>query len=140
MEGSFSFLLPQNRDLLLEIGVTVRYAKKDLIVEEGDSRQAIFLINEGRVRIERNQMGNQIRVATLGPNEVFGEMAFVQRKLASATVIADTAVKAVVIEAPDVYAVLSSVPGFATRFYLCLARTLAERLDETTAALIHSGR
>ena len=84
MEGSFSFLLPQDRDLLLEIGVTVRYAKKDLIVEEGDSRQAIFLINEGRVRIERNQMGNQIRVATLGPNEVFGEMAFVQRKLASA--------------------------------------------------------
>ena len=115
-----------------------RIGKNEHLREEGDEQQVILVIQEGRVRIERSNGGSIARITTLGPNEVAGEMSFVQAKSASASVVAETDVTAVVIQAPDVYALLASDPGFATRFYLCLARTLAARLESTTAGLIDS--
>ena len=53
--------------------------------EEGDEQQVILVIQEGRVRIERSNGGSIARITTLGPNEVAGEMSFVQGGLNGST-------------------------------------------------------
>jgi CRP-like cAMP-binding protein len=129
------FVTDEDHRLLLERAQQLRFGRGDVIVAEGSRRQAIFLLQQGFVRVERAHLGQGIAVARRGPGEVFGEMAFVEGDSASASVIADEDVQVAVIDGADVQALLASVPGFATRFYQSLALTLSQRLRELTVSL-----
>lgn len=129
------FATDQDHRLLLERAQQLRFGRGDVILAEGSRRQAIFLIQQGFVRVERAHLGQGIAVARRGPGDVFGEMAFVEGDSASASVIADEDVQVAVIDGADVHALLASVPGLATRFYQSLAQTLSQRLRELTVSL-----
>ena len=51
---------------------------------------------------------------------------------ATASVAATGKARVVVVEASQVNGLLSSIPGFATRFYHSIATTLANRVEYTT--------
>jgi extracellular factor (EF) 3-hydroxypalmitic acid methyl ester biosynthesis protein len=135
LSRALRFITDEDHRLLLERAQLLRFVRGDVIVEEGSRRQAVFLVQQGFVRVERSHLGHGIAVARRGPGEVFGEMAFVEADSASASVIADGDVQVAVIEGADIHALLASVPGFATRFYQSLAVTLSQRLRELTAFL-----
>ena len=59
-----------------------------MILSEGAQRQAIFLIKDGVVRVERGHMGFNVEVSRLHPGEIFGEMGMIDDRPRSATVTA----------------------------------------------------
>jgi CRP-like cAMP-binding protein len=77
-------------------------------------------------------------LATLGPYDICGEMAFLEQGKATAAVIAsEEHVEVDEVEARELRALLVAFPGLASRFYLSLAVILAQRLRETSKELAH---
>lgn len=62
--------------------VTVRHEAGDTVVAEGDEGNAMYIVAEGRLSV--TQRGRQLR--TLGPGDVFGELAILYHCRRTATV------------------------------------------------------
>ena len=65
-----------------------------VIIREGGSANAFYAIEEGTVKVERD--GEHL--AELGPGDVFGEQALLEKQERSATVTATSAVRLIKIE------------------------------------------
>jgi CRP-like cAMP-binding protein len=57
------------------------YDEGDLVIKEGDYGISIYKILKGRVRITKKSSESEIALATLGPGDIFGEMAFLNKLL-----------------------------------------------------------
>lgn len=68
------------------------------IVRQGDAGDSVFLVREGRVRIERREGGSDHTLDSLGPGDVFGEFTLLRGDPRSATAIVER--DAVLLELP----------------------------------------
>ena len=68
--------------------VTLRYRKGDLIIKKGDYGISIYKIIKGKVSILQESEGDEVSLTILGPGEIFGETAFLNkaREIRSASV------------------------------------------------------
>jgi extracellular factor (EF) 3-hydroxypalmitic acid methyl ester biosynthesis protein len=132
---TLGLLTEQDERGLFEYARHARYQRGEIIVHEGATCDALFVIAQGFVRIERGDVGGGIAVARRGPGEVLGEMSFLEGIGASASLVADTDVEAAILDGDAVRELLASTPGLETRLYHSLARVLAARLRELTADL-----
>ena len=73
------------------------YKKGQTILEEGDTSREAYIVNSGKVSVVKN---DEI-LATLGQNEIFGELGWLQHIPRSATVMAVEDVSLRVIKAED---------------------------------------
>jgi len=71
------FLEPAEEEALLAAAPVRSYAPDELVFDQNVSLRAIFLIDKGAVRVERQDRGAMIPIAILGAGEFFGEMSFV---------------------------------------------------------------
>ncbi len=60
----------------------------EVVFEENSDGRQMYVINAGQVHVLRRSQGRQVRIGTLGPGEIFGEMALVDDQPRSATVVA----------------------------------------------------
>jgi CRP-like cAMP-binding protein len=83
--------LPQSDwEQLLQGAKTITVAKDAVIITQGEEYQRIFQINSGLCRIEINKEGKRVRLGSMGQDETFGEISFLNGGSgASAHVIAD---------------------------------------------------
>ncbi len=68
--------------------VRIALAPGDLVFREGDAPTTAFLIEEGRVDVTTEREGQTIRLATLGPGDLLGEMAIIDDAPRTATATA----------------------------------------------------
>src|SRR4029078_2910666 len=108
------------------------FARDQLVFDQNVPLRAIFLIDDGSVRVERQDRGAMIPIAVLGAGEFFGEMSFVDGTPTSARVIADEPTHLRVIDTATVDKMTKADPGFAGRLYRSIAAILAERLRLTS--------
>ena len=92
------------------------------LVEEGHLGHEFFLILEGTAKVIRD--GNE--VAELGPGQYFGELSLLDKGPRSATVVAATDMKLLVLGQREFLGVLDEVPGLAYK----ILRIMAARLHE----------
>lgn len=59
--------------------ITLKYREGDLIIKERDYGISIYKIIKGKVSILQESGDKEIALATLGPGEIFGEMAFLNK-------------------------------------------------------------
>ena len=97
-----------------------------ILMREGTSGRECFFIAEGEAVV---RIDDEV-IATVGPGEVVGEMAVLDHEPRSATVVAATPIRAIVMTAQQFSAVADSCPSVAKR----LMGTLAQRLREVQAA------
>ena len=126
------FLAAAEEDALLAAAPVRSYAPDQLVFDQNVPLRAIFLIDEGAVRVERQDRGAMIPIAILGAGEFFGEMSFVDGTPTSARVIADEPTRLIVIDTATVDALSTADPGFTGRLYRSIAAILAERLRLTS--------
>ena len=107
--------------------VTVPAGK--VLVEEGTTGHEFFLIVDGTARVTRNGK----KVATLGPGSYFGELALLDRKPRSASVVSDTELTVLVLSQREFYGALDSVPTIDRK----LLSAMATRLRESDAKAFH---
>ncbi len=67
---------------------TDHYKAGQIIFEEGYPADGVYLICSGKVKIVKNRNDKEIEHAVLGEDTIFGEMAFIDERPRSATVIA----------------------------------------------------
>ena len=74
------------------------YKKGELILKEGTSGSAAYIINSGEVEVFRTIEGKKIVLASLRENQIFGEMSIIDDRPRSASIVATTDVEVTVIE------------------------------------------
>ena len=126
------FLDPGEEGALLAAAPVRSLARDEIVFDQNMPLRAIFLIENGSVRVERQDRGAMIPIAVLGAGEFFGEMSFVDSTPTSARVIADEPTQLRVIDTGTVDAMSRADPAFAGRLYRSIAAILAERLRLTS--------
>ena len=92
------------------------------LVEEGHLGHEFFLILEGKATVSRGGKA----VAEVGPGQYFGELALLDKGPRTATVVADTDMKLLVLGQREFLGVLDEIPGLAYK----LLRIMAARLRD----------
>jgi CRP/FNR family transcriptional regulator, cyclic AMP receptor protein len=95
------------------------------VFHEGDSSDACYIVSDGSFRVTREHSdGRAITLATLGPGEIFGELAMLDgdRRSASAESITDGTLLA--LPANDVRNLLARNPEIALKLVAGLVRRL----------------
>ena len=132
MSDVFHFLTTDDLRLLAEKAKRITYIAGEIVLSEGRETRGIYVVRSGQVKIDKRLVKPQHTITTLGPGEVFGEVSFIDGQTASASVMAVEASEVDLLEKADIFSLLTSVPGLASRFYQSLALKLAERLRATT--------
>jgi len=71
------------------LGLDASAASGDSVVQEGDTSRSFYVVVSGELEVRKHAAGGEERtLATLGPRDMFGIMAFVDGKPRSASVIA----------------------------------------------------
>jgi CRP/FNR family cyclic AMP-dependent transcriptional regulator len=95
------------------------------LVEEGKGGKEAFVILEGTAIVRRNGR----KVATLGPGAQFGELALLDGGPRTATVVAETPMRLLVLAQRELLGVLDEVPGLTRKILASLATRIRE-LDQ----------
>jgi CRP-like cAMP-binding protein len=98
----------------------VDFAAGEVIFREGEIGEAMYAIQEGEVEL---RIGDTV-LEVLGAGQIVGEMALVDHSPRSATAIARTACKVVVVPERRFLFLVQQTPFFA----LQVMRVMAERL------------
>lgn len=110
--------------LLAMSGDRISYEPGDVVFNQGESPDAVYVLLEGAVDVI-NEGPPRVKLAQLDDNAVFGEIGVLCDNLRSATVEAATHVTVIRIERYTFNEVIRDVPQLA----LALARELARRLE-----------
>jgi len=112
------------------------YKLGEEIIREGSFGDRICIIRSGEASVELAGTGKRAVLTTLGPDDICGDMAFLERGRTTASVVArDIEVQVDEILATDLRDIFEAFPRFAYRFYLSLAVVLTRRLRETSKTL-----
>ena len=143
----------QRADLLEQSAWSISFTRTDLMLlaefmkactgspgtvlcKEGDTDSLMGILIEGGVTVLKTSSdGSDSVVGRLGKDKSFGEMSVLNREPRSATMVADTEVRLLVLQRGDFDRLLDSQPKLAAKFLLRIARLLSHRLRETTGQL-----
>jgi extracellular factor (EF) 3-hydroxypalmitic acid methyl ester biosynthesis protein len=135
IKGALPYVTEEDAELLSRRGTIADVADGKTILEEGSCRRQLLILLAGQVRVVRNHVGNPVTVATLKGPEPIGEIAYMDGRGASASVVADGPIRIFQIEAETLDSVLTSVPELGARVFQSLAKVLAQRLRAMTEIL-----
>ena len=90
-----------------------------VIIREGGAANAFYAIEDGTVKVERDGQ----HIADLGPGDVFGEQALLEKSERSATVTATSPVRLIKIDHWEIPRIKQSMPEVLTE----LQRKVEER-------------
>lgn len=122
-----------------EVGDLETFNAGDDIFSQSEAARAMYVIKYGSVRIhQKSSNGDKIEVATLGTGSHFGEMAFVDGEVRSASATAIEKSEIVVLDYEKLNGLLQKDLAIATSFYKELAHFLCGRLRITTNDLSYA--
>ena len=141
----FSGLTKRELALVAKLVDHVSFPPGTVIVKELDVGRRLVVIREGTAQVVRRgiagegspagiQQGDSRRLATLGPGEVIGELSLIDGMSTSASVIAETAVDALVLYRTRFNKLFDSTPQLTRNLLVGLAarvRDLDRRGDLT---------
>ncbi len=93
-----------------------------VLCEQGTIGREFFLIVEGQAAVKRNNR----KAATLGPGQYFGELALLDRRPRSASVISETEMKLLILGQRQFNGVLDAVPPLSRKMLAAMATRLRE--------------
>jgi len=122
----FSCLSESDLADIEKVAVRKTFPKNTILLSEGDSTDALYVICEGKVKvtIDDNE-GKEIILSMLGTGEYFGEMALLDDEPRSASVTTKETTQLLIISKNDFMDILSS-----KQFAFNLLKDLTKRLRE----------
>ena len=91
----------------------IRVQKGYEIIKQGDPGDAFYLIALGSVSVWRKKGFKTVKVAELGEDNFFGEMALISNEPRNATVVAEDVTELFVLQRYDFEKILMNNPGIA---------------------------
>lgn len=105
----------------------------EVIFDEGEEGQAIYIVEAGEVSIDRPSLGEHGRIATLTTGDFFGDMALLDNLPRAAQARAHTPVSLAVFFRADFMVLMDTHARIASKIALQMAREMGRRLR-----LVHS--
>lgn len=106
----FKSLDEHGRDRVLAAGYVCRFEPGERIIEEGTKGQAMYLVLDGKVRVETQRPGGTLQLAELSRGACVGEVAVLTGMVRTASVVAIDSVDCVAFEKESVEAILVDYP------------------------------
>jgi CRP/FNR family transcriptional regulator len=135
LHGIPAFAELADADLARVADVTVprTFQGGEAIFHEGDESDTCYVVRSGHVRAVREHTdGRTLTLATLGPGEIFGELAIFDEERRSATVEALDDLEVVAILGADMRRMLRLHPDIAVKLLAALSRRLRETNERLT--------
>lgn len=128
----FRRMSARQRSRLARFATTRRYQPGDIILREGDTGMALYVILTGAARITReSHAGDAVSLAEIGPTDFFGEMGLLDDVVRSATITASAPTECALLGRWDFQRELRDDPAIA----LALLPMLTERIRDLEARL-----
>jgi CRP/FNR family transcriptional regulator, cyclic AMP receptor protein len=125
----FSACSKKELSLISRVSDEVTVAAARVLCEEGAIGHEFYLILDGQAAVRKGGR----KVATLGTGQYFGEMALLDRGPRSATVVAETPMRLLVIGQREFSALLDEVPMLAHKLLAAMAARLREADTKATS-------
>jgi hypothetical protein len=106
-----------------------RHSAGTVLFHEGDLGTSMFLIVDGRIRIQRGTQD----IAVLGPEEFFGEMGLLEAAPRTATALCDCDVQLLRLERDELLALMEELPAIAIGVAQQLSRRYRTVLEQIPA-------
>lgn len=107
------------------------FAAGQVIFSQGDLGEVMYVVQEGEVSIH---LDDQV-IDRHGPGSIFGEMALIDQSPRSATAVAATDCKLVVVDAERFEFLVQQTPHFAITVMKIIVERLRRRMAAVTAGL-----
>src|SRR3954453_8743145 len=123
----FSELSRQELERISRVSVARSFPAGVRVFHEGDPSDACYLVRSGDLRVTREHPdGRAIALATLGPGDLFGELAMLDGEARSASVETLTDSELLALPAADVRRLLADRPEISVKLIAALVRRLRE--------------
>ena len=123
----FSGLSESELNEIVAITSKRSYPKNNVIINEGDDTDSLYLIISGKVKVVlSDEDGKEITISILEPNEYFGELALIDDEPRSARVVTMEQCQFCVINQTDFNRVLDNNPGLVRNLLKGLSKRLRE--------------
>ena len=123
----FSELSREEVESISRVAVPRSYPKGVRVFHEGDHSDACYIVRSGDLRVTREHPdGRAIALATLGPGDIFGELAMLDGEARSASVEALTDSELLALPAADVRRLLQGSSEITVKLVVALTRRLRE--------------
>jgi len=123
----FSELSPDELERISRVAVPRSFPKGVRVFHEGDQSDACYIVRSGDLRVTREHPdGRAIALATLGPGDIFGELAMLDGEARSASVEALSDCELLALPASDVRALLASNAEITVKLVIALTRRVRE--------------
>lgn len=116
-----------------------RHAAGAILCREGEPADRIWLIRSGGISVRVRRGAVDRRIAAFGAGTTVGEMAVIEGKSRSASLVADDALDLYVLDLDAYRHIVSDEPQLATVLFTNLARNLSHRLRTTSIELRAAG-
>lgn len=127
----FSGVAPGKLKLLAFTSDRVSFDAGQTLFKQGDPGDAAYVVLSGSADVLVNSQSGEIKVATLEPNSIVGEIAIICDVSRTATVRANAPLETLRIRKDHFLKLLAEFPEMAVE----IMRVLADRLSHTTAEL-----
>ncbi|HEX2221583.1 MAG TPA: cyclic nucleotide-binding domain-containing protein [Candidatus Limnocylindria bacterium] len=108
------------------------YAPGDVIVREGSTGTALYVILRGRVRVEKRGETDEAVLGELGTGEFFGELALIEEHARTASVIAVEETECLLFAAWEFRGMLETHPQIAVPIMRALIARMHRREQHPT--------
>lgn len=132
----FSELTDQELNLLAASGSRQKFRDKNVIFQEGDSGEVLFIILSGKVKVLlTGKNGQEFILSHLGPGNFFGEMAILESAPRSASVITAEPSEFFLLGRKELKELLTNHPDIAMKILKNLSQRL-RKVSEQVRSLV----
>lgn len=125
-DSAFQELTDTDFDKIKALAERKSYRKDETIFSEGDTADNIYFIESGRVSILIQKFADQEEIATLGPGDYFGEMAFFSNDKRNASVVAVTDLSVLLVSKAAFFGLIKTERSLSVK----INKTIARRQEE----------
>jgi CRP/FNR family cyclic AMP-dependent transcriptional regulator len=123
----FSKLSRGDLEQISRVAVARNYPRGVRVFHEGDRSDVCYIVRAGDLRVTREHPdGRAIALATLGPGDIFGELAMLDGEARSASVETLSECELLALPAGDVRRMLQSSSEITVKLVVALTRRLRE--------------
>lgn len=135
-------LRPEERTSFVARARTIRAAKGQMVVSRSEASRDVFVVQEGQLEtLIYSANGREISLRTLGPGQLFGELAAIDGQARSVSIIAVTEARLLAITSNDFRAIVTGSPAAAEwmmRRLTLQVRGLTNRVFELSALCVQA--
>jgi CRP-like cAMP-binding protein len=135
--SAFAGLPPREVEALAQLALEEHHRARDYVFMEGDPASWFYLVKTGHIKIVRHsKTGKDVVLELLGPGEVFGGVAVIERRAYPAAAQATEATVVVKIPAEPMIGLADRHPGFIRQMAMLIGQRLRTAHDSVTSLAV----